>query len=92
MQGYNKNPRTINDEVVKMQNQQLLTLKNPGVFESLDATAADQFEEAERKTLPLLEKIIQPFTETNKERTGYTNKKRPEEETRGEHRFATLCR
>lgn len=63
-----------------MQKPELLVLENPGEFESIDALAADTFEELERKTLPLLDKIIKPFIDMNKQRTGYTNSCRPDTE------------
>ncbi len=73
-----------------MQNPELLVLENPGKFESLDAATADIFEELERKTLPLVDKIIQPFTEMNKQRTGFTNGYRPDEETMQSYDYGSV--
>jgi hypothetical protein len=65
-------------EVIKMKKPELLVLENPGEFDSLDDRTAELFEEVDRKTLPLLDKIIKPFEEMNKERTGLHNNDRPQ--------------
>lgn len=70
-----------------MQKPEFLVLENPGEFKSLDAITADKFEEVERKTLSLLEKITQPFADMNKERTGHTNINRPKKEVIDEYAY-----
>jgi hypothetical protein len=74
-----------------MQKPQFLVLENPGTFESLDEATAEKFEAVERKTLPLLEKIINGFESANKERVGYTNNYRPKEkEVVDEYRYGDI--
>ncbi|MBU1198801.1 MAG: hypothetical protein KKF46_08645 [Nanoarchaeota archaeon] len=63
-----------------MKKPEFLVLKNPGEFERFDAQTAINYEKVERKILPLLEKIIEAFENTNKERTSYTNNIRPDKE------------
>lgn len=67
-----------------------LVLENPGSFGQLNDQAAETFERVERKTLPLLEKIISPFEAMNKERTGYSNDNRPEEEVVDQHEYGKV--
>lgn len=67
-------------EGIRMKKPEFLVLKNPGKFEKFDAKTAMNYEKVERKILPLLEKIIQAFENTNKEKTGYKNSIRPNEE------------
>jgi len=73
-----------------MQAPQFLILENPGEFKSLDSITGDKFEEVERKILPLLEKIIQPFANMNKEKTGYTNTNRPKREVIDEYAYGNI--
>lgn len=69
---------------------EFLILENPKEFKSLDAITADKFEEVDRKILPLLEKIIHPFADINKKRTGYTNTNRPKEEAIDEYKYGVV--
>jgi hypothetical protein len=69
---------------------QFLVLENPGRYSGLDEVTAEQFEVVERKTLPLLEKIIGAFESTNKAKTKFSNERRPKSEQTNEFNYGKV--
>ena len=73
-----------------MKKPELLVLQNPGQFYGLDDMTAELFEEVDRKTLPLLDKIIEPFEDMNKEKTRLNKRRMPKEVKINEYAYGDV--
>ena len=73
-----------------MKEPEFLVLKNPGKFEKFNAKSSIQYEKVERKILPLLDKIIAAFENTNKEKTGYKKGIRPKQEVTDKYSYGDI--
>jgi hypothetical protein len=73
-----------------MDKPQFLVLENPGAYQAFDEATAEQFERVDRKTLPMLEKIISAFEDMNKQKTGFSSTNRPDEAVTRKYKYGDI--